>query len=1017
MRKLLIFLICLCLLFPITSVLTSDLPLISQTTWEEFSTEVREGECIAQKWIAIDFQLDVNKFSLYVTRGEFEGVVVAGICEPDPETEEPIYKHKDWLCSVDKPLGEMEGWVDFNVYCPVEEEKEYFLLFKVLEDQEPGEANAQVHGSLTNPYLHGSIWFYTRGVGWQQEENPNKDIAFEIWGTQIVNPQVQTLDAEHIEDRSAELWGQIIDDGNDDCEVRFELKDADENPIVTDDWDGSYYTDDKFCEEVDNLEWGTKYYFRAGARNDRNPEGVWGDWISFTMDLDDRIPEHHAILIAPWITPRYPHYDEWWEPEFLLLERVLKDGGFQSKNIHILYDEDATWQNIIDTLTELNDDPWDTTLVVIGTHGLPDDFKCSDKVMTHDELNDGLNELNSGGICVMLLHSWSGYAIDHLPADGRIILTNGYTSGYGYLISKMALALDEFADYSVGDENGSVSIEEAINHVEEYGGGLPDIYTDHYPSEENNNAELDMTFQKFDEGRIDQLNKKFVGSAYHEEVHQYDSPPHTVVHKIGQQFAPTEQYEKLTKVRALIDITDDPEPEVNLLVSIMEGDLDGTVKGSQEISPNDITYKSHGEIFTPILISADIDLPNDYFIKFETTGIDDPDAKYKFSPLLGNHYPEDLHIWDWTQQRWFIDDRNRDIRFATYGINDNMPPHTPKRPSCDTSFGNPEEDYYFTFNTTDLNNDKLIYQLDWDGDGNYDDEFDNDGLGYNSGQVVTVSYNWDRDDCGQKFVKVKGKDLHGEIGGWSDVWPIYINHPPYPPNIKCLFYGYKYRPSTYSFELTDPEEDDMFLKVIWDDEGETDWLGPYEHGSEIELEHQWQDNGKKTVTAIAKDEHGVESDSSSIDISIVSYNHGVSQGTHITMAPGGLSPQPVESLRVGDFISSYNPTTQEMTIAEITAVLVFTENLPDRFIFNGNLEVTTEHTLNIDQMVWLEAINAHVGQNMLENIPHTPITIPVPIISKEPTSLGAPIYNLIIQPITGEASGYFANNILVGGYD
>ena len=135
------------------------------------------------------------------------------------------------------------------------------------------------------------------------------------------------------------------------------------------------------------------------------------------------------------------------------------------------------------------------------------------------------------------------------------------------------------------------------------------------------------------------------------------------------------------------------------------------------------------------------------------------------------------------------------------------------------------------------------------------------------------------------------------------------------------------------------------------------------------------------------------------------------------MAPGGLAPQPVESLRVGDLISSYDPISQEMTIAEIIEVLVYTENLPNRFIFNGNLEVTTEHTLYIDQMVWLDAINAHVGQNMLENIPHTPITIPVPIISKEPMSLGAPIYNLVIEPITGEASGYFANGILVGGYD
>ena len=70
-------------------------------------------------------------------------------------------------------------------------------------------------------------------------------------------------------------------------------------------------------------------------------------------------------------------------------------------------------------------------------------------------------------------------------------------------------------------------------------------------------------------------------------------------------------------------------------------------------------------------------------------------------------------------------------------------------------------------------------------------------------------------------------------------------------------------------------------------------------------------------------------------------------------------------------------------------------------------------------MEWVNAVDARVIiDNLLENIPSTPIIYPIPIMSKVP-SIGpvVPIYDLEIRPLYGEAVGYWANGILVGGYD
>ena len=217
----------------------------------------------------------------------------------------------------------------------------------------------------------------------------------------------------------------------------------------------------------------------------------------------------------------------------------------------------------------------------------------------------------------------------------------------------------------------------------------------------------------------------------------------------------------------------------------------------------------------------------------------------------------------------------------------------------------------------------------------------------------------------------------------------------------------------------DPDENDIFYLFDWGDGIFEGWLGPHESGSDATYSHTWNKKGTYTIRVKAKDINGVESDWKTLQVTAPKIQgHGIPQGTQITMATGTpVTTKSIELLQVGEFISSYNPTTQEVTIAEIVEVCEYTEDLPDQILFNGILEVTTEQTLYINRFEWIDANDTLLFETMLENIPDTPFTTEIPITSKEPTSLGGTVYDLVIRPLYGEAVGYWANGILVGGWD
>ena len=57
----------------------------------------------------------------------------------------------------------------------------------------------------------------------------------------------------------------------------------------------------------------------------------------------------------------------------------------------------------------------------------------------------------------------------------------------------------------------------------------------------------------------------------------------------------------------------------------------------------------------------------------------------------------------------------------------------------------------------------------------------------------------------------------------------------------------------FSFTTYDPEGDEIWLYIDWDDGNPTEWIGPYDSGEEVIVKHKWLNDGLYNITAKSKD--------------------------------------------------------------------------------------------------------------------------------------------------------------------
>jgi subtilisin family serine protease len=196
-------------------------------------------------------------------------------------------------------------------------------------------------------------------------------------------------------------------------------------------------------------------------------------------------------------------------------------------------------------------------------------------------------------------------------------------------------------------------------------------------------------------------------------------------------------------------------------------------------------------------------------------------------------------------------------------MNTSQPPETPTTPD------GPDEwiqniETTFSSTTTDPEGEDVYYKFDW-GDGNF-----SGWVGpYASGETGEASYIWT--EIGDYQVRAIAKDIHGAQSVWSEPHIISIdeNQPPANPTIKGPSSGNGGKIYKFTFVSTDQEGQDIYYKVDWDDGSNTGWIGPYNSGEQITLNHSWNKKGEYLIKAWAKDIFECESGQGNFRIKIL----------------------------------------------------------------------------------------------------------------------------------------------------
>ena len=94
------------------------------------------------------------------------------------------------------------------------------------------------------------------------------------------------------------------------------------------------------------------------------------------------------------------------------------------------------------------------------------------------------------------------------------------------------------------------------------------------------------------------------------------------------------------------------------------------------------------------------------------------------------------------------------------------------------------------------------------------------------------------------------------------------NNPPNPPMLTGPNTGKIRTEYTYTVSTIDLDDEHVSYYIDWGDGTNTGWTTLYPSGSEKSFTHEWNSKGTYTIKAKAKDERGMESDWTSLEVSM-----------------------------------------------------------------------------------------------------------------------------------------------------
>ena len=143
----------------------------------------------------------------------------------------------------------------------------------------------------------------------------------------------------------------------------------------------------------------------------------------------------------------------------------------------------------------------------------------------------------------------------------------------------------------------------------------------------------------------------------------------------------------------------------------------------------------------------------------------------------------------------------------------------------------------------DLNGDKVKYDIYFGTNPNPPKIVNNQtGTTYNTGVLNTCTiYYW----------QIVAWDEHGACTK-GPIWFFKIFCEPNKPEITGPLFGKTGVKYEYSFSISDPDGDLLYLRIDWET-GPGEWDGPFPSGSVIKYNYSWKNQGTYTIRAQSMD--------------------------------------------------------------------------------------------------------------------------------------------------------------------
>jgi len=149
-------------------------------------------------------------------------------------------------------------------------------------------------------------------------------------------------------------------------------------------------------------------------------------------------------------------------------------------------------------------------------------------------------------------------------------------------------------------------------------------------------------------------------------------------------------------------------------------------------------------------------------------------------------------------------------------------------------------------------------------------------------QIGDGKYNWQGTqgneqyyDRGFGYSRQKGTQF------WTNLSDLFLNFdfcfktysygdnlPPNKPTINGSISGKAGTRYGYEIFAIDPEENDVYYLIDWGDGTTIEWLGPYNSGDVIRVNHSWEEKNGYTIKVKSKDIFGDKSDWATLEISM-----------------------------------------------------------------------------------------------------------------------------------------------------